>query len=385
MSAHRYDVLVIGGGIAGVSIGSAVAGARSVGLLEMESTLAFHTTGRSAAVFVESLGSEVIRALTRASKPTLLDPPAEFESSPMTPLPMLTIAAPGRGQELADYHRDVLQLVPDATLVEPDGAVELNRLLRPERVELAMHEPGAMELDVHALHQGFLRALRQKGGVVHSSSRVVGARRSGGAWRVETAAGDVLEAPVVVDAAGAWADEVATEFGAARVGIQPMRRSIFTVAAPAGVDVPGLPLTADFDSAFYFKPEGGQVLCSPVEETPHGPADVRADQFEIARAIDAINEATRLAIRSVRSEWAGLRSFVGDRNPVVGYDPVVEGFFWFAGQGGYGIQISPSLARAGGALLCGSGLDADLVELGLRPEAMSASRGTLQGPLVGHG
>ncbi|QFR01642.1 FAD-binding oxidoreductase [Streptomyces phaeolivaceus] len=382
MDRHRFDVLVIGGGVAGVSLGCEIAETRSVGLLEMESTLAYHTTGRSAAVFVESLGSGVIRALTRAAKPVLLDPPDTFASPPLSPLPMLTVAAAGRGDELREYHAEVLEHVPDAVLLDGPGAVRQNPLLAPGHTELAMYEPGAMEIDVHAVHQGYLRGLRRRGGVVHTSSGVVRAVREHGVWRVTVRGGAEFEAPVVVDAAGAWADEVAGVFGARPVGLRPLRRSIFTVRAPEGVVPAGLPLTADFDSAFYFKPEGEQFLCSPVEEVPHVPADVRPDELEIARALDALNEATVLKARSVRSQWAGLRSFVADRAPVVGFDPECEGFFWFAGQGGYGIQIAPALARCGAALFGEGGLPPELSAAGLDAAALSPARPSLEGQLT---
>jgi D-arginine dehydrogenase len=339
----------------------------------MESTLAFHTTGRSAAVFVESLGTGEIRTLTLASKDFLLAPPACFESAPLSPRPLLRIAAQGRGEVLREHYAQVRAQLPDARLVDVQESLAINPVLSPAYVELGLYEPGAMEMDVHAIHQGFVRGLRERGGQVHTSAKVVRATRRDGIWSMTTADGGEFGAPVVVNAAGAWVDLVAATFGARPVGIRPMRRSIFMVSAPAGLDTTGLPLTADVDSTFYFKPEGDQFLCSPSEENPHPPGDVRADELEVARAIEAINQATTLQVRSVRTQWAGLRSFVADHNPAAGFDGEAEGFFWFAGQGGTGIQTAPALARTAAAL------PADMSARGLDIQALEPTRLALGG------
>lgn len=369
-----YDVLVIGGGMAGVSLGYELADDRSVGLLEMEATLAFHTTGRSAATFLETYGGPQIRALTTSSRAFLENPPDTFESKPLSPLPLLFVAPEGRGHVLRELQAEVSVLVPDVRLVEPDEALELHPVLRPGYVELGMLEPGAMEIDVHAVHQGYVRGLRNRKGEVQASAKVVGATYADGVWTVTDANGEQFQAPVIVNAAGAWVDEVASLAGAKPVDIQPLRRTIFMVAAPDGMDTSHLPLTGDIDGTYYIKPEGPQFLCSPADEVLQPPSDAKPDEMEIARALDAIDVATTLGARHIRSSWAGLRSFTPDRIPVVGFDPQADGFFWFAGQGGYGIQTAPAMARTGAALIRGTDIPEDIRARGLAAADIAPDR-----------
>lgn len=367
-----FDVIVIGGGIAGVSIGYELAAEATVSLLDMEATLAFHTTGRSAATFLEGYGGPPIRALTSASRAFLTDPPDILDASPLTPLPMLYVGRAGRTAVVEQLHRDVAALVGDVTLLTGADLLAAAPRLRPGWAEAGVLEPGASEVDVHALHQGFLRGIRRAHGTVLTSARVVTATRSGPVWTLTDTAGRTFAAPVVVNAAGAWADEVGALFGAAPTGIKALRRSAFTVTAPA--DSRGEPMIADVDETFYVKPEGAQYLCSPADETPQPPGNAKADELEIARAIDEINQAMTIDIRGIRSSWAGLRNFVADRTPVVGYDPYVDGLFWFAAQGGYGIQTAPALARTGRALLLHQPLPADVVARGLSADHLTPGR-----------
>ncbi|WP_072803331.1 NAD(P)/FAD-dependent oxidoreductase [Rhodococcoides yunnanense] len=362
---EKFDVIVVGGGIGGVSLGYELSHDRSVCLLEQESTLAYHTTGRSAALFLETYGNAAIRALTTASRSFLLGPPEHFDTELLTRRTLLQFAARGRGEALEAMFEQVRTLTPDARLVTEDEARTLFPLLREGVVDLALHEPGSMEVDVHALHQGFVRGLRRRGGVVATRSGVVALERTAGAWTVTSADGTRRRAPVVVDAAGAWADSVAALAGASPVGLRPLRRTIFVLDTPDDVDTRQLPTLSDIDESFYLKPEGDRMLCSPADETSTEPTDARPDETEIARALDAIHEATTLEARHVRSSWAGLRSFVHDRTPVVGFDPNVDGFFWCAGQGGYGIQTCAALARVGAALVRGEGLPVDVAARGL--------------------
>jgi D-arginine dehydrogenase len=369
-----YDVIVLGGGIAGVSVAYELAVDRSVCLLEMEATLAFHTTGRSAAMYLETYGNLPIRALTGASRDFLLDPPDGFDTALVRPLPLLYVAPTGRADALRALHADVSALTPEAELIGPEDALRHNPLLRPEWLELAMVEPGALEVDVHALHSGYARGLRRRGGTIITSARPVSVRREGGAWTLVDAADREYRARTVVNAAGAWCDEVAALFGADPVGLRPLRRTLFTVPGPARP----LPLTVEVDDMFYFRPEGDQYLCSPADETPQPPGDAKPDELEIARAIEAINQATTLDIRHVRSAWAGLRSFVADRTPVVGYDHRVDGLFWYAGQGGYGIQTCPALARTAAALVDGRQIPSDIAVRGLAAAMLAVDRSALR-------
>jgi len=369
-----YDALIIGGGMAGVSLGYELSADRSVGLLEMETTLAFHTTGRSAATFLESYGGPEVRALTTSSRTFLENPPDVFESKPLKPLPLLFVAPEGRGDLLRQLQADVSSLVPDVRLVGADEARGLNPVLAPGYVELAMLEPRAMEIDVHAVHQGYLRGMRRRKGEIYTSAKVAGASYRDGVWTLTDAHGERFQAPVVVNAAGAWADKVAALAGVSPVGIMPLRRTIFTLEAPEGLETSLLPLTGDIDGTWYIKPEGRQFLCSPADEVLQPPSDAKPDEIQIARALDAINTATTLNSRHVRSAWAGLRNFVPDRVPVVGFDPLAESFFWFAGQGGYGIQTAPAMARAGAALIRGDEFPEDIRQRGLTACGLARDR-----------
>lgn len=372
-STH-FDLIVIGGGIAGVSVGYELASDRRVCLLEMESTLAFHTTGRSAASYLETYGHTEVRALTTGSRSFFEDPPIHVDGPLLTPRPLLQFARAGRGSALRALHADVLARVPQATLLSARESAEVYPMLRADRIELGMLEPGAMEIDVHGLHQGYVRGLKRRGGEIVKRGKVVSMEQADGRWRVTTADGVRRTATTVVNAAGAWGDQVADLAGVRTVGLAPLLRSIFMVRSPEPEATTHLPILAELDSTFYIKPEGDQLLCSPAEETPTPPGDVRSDQLEIARAIEAIGETTTLRPRSVSSTWAGLRTFTADRNLVLGPDPEVPEFFWYVGQGGFGIQTAPAAAQVAASVLRGQEVPVDVVERGLDIAKLSPSR-----------
>jgi D-arginine dehydrogenase len=371
---RSYDVLVIGGGIAGASIGYELAADRSVGLLEMEATLAYHTTGRSVATFLESYGGRTIRLLTTASRAFMQDPPDGFGRPLLKPLPLIWVAQEADVNAMHAMYDAVVELVPDMRVLTADEVLDVTKISRPDWVAAGLLEPGASEIDVAALHGGYAGGLRARGGEVHTSADVSSIVRTADTWTVTDRTGNQYEAPVVVNAAGSWCDIVAGIAGARPVGIHPLRRTVFTIAPPVGVDVHSIPLVADVAGTFYLKPEGPQILCSPADEVPSEPCDARPEEVDIAKAIDVINEATTLDIRHVRSSWAGLRNFVADRSPVAGFDDGVEGFFWFVGQGGYGIQISPALAQAGASLVRTGRLPETLVSRGLDVAALGRQR-----------
>jgi D-arginine dehydrogenase len=359
------DVIVIGGGIAGVSIAYELSKVVRVTVLEMESTLAYHTTGRSAALFLETYGGVQVRALTTASRPFFEQPPDGFESALITPRPLLQFAAEGRGHVVERMHAEVLPLVADAELLDGAQCCEVFPLLRPDVAERGIYEPRAMALDVAAIHQGYVRGARGNDTAIYRDAEVVTLDRRANLWTATTSDGRRHRAPTIVDAAGAWADVVATKAGVRGIGLRPLLRTIFLVASPMGERSKGLPNCSEVDQSFYANPEGAQFLCSPADETPCAPCDAKPDQLEIARAIDAINAATTIGARSVTSSWGGLRSFAPDRQFVVGEDAEAPGFFWLAGQGGYGIQTSPAAARLGAALVLGRPVPPDLVARGL--------------------
>jgi D-arginine dehydrogenase len=331
--------------MAGVTIASELAGTHSVALLEQEDQLARHATGRSAAAFLESYGSPEVCALTRASRPLLAT------AEPPTPLlnarHLLWIAGPGRQQAM----EGLLARQPGLRAVTAARAHALCTALRADHVVAAAVEPDAADIDVAAMHQMYVRRARSRGCAVLSGARLGGAADDRGRWRLRLAAGELV-AGLVVDAAGAWADRVATLLGARPCGLRPLRRTI-AIGRAARPLASSSPLVADVDERFYFRPEGPHVLVSPADETPSEPCDARPDEADVALALERVNEVTTLGVRSVVAAWAGLRTFAPDRNPVVGFDPDVPGLFWLAGQGGYGIQMAPALARLAAALVRG--------------------------------
>lgn len=333
-----YDVLVVGGGIAGASIGHELAAhGRSVCVLEAEAELARHTTGRSAATWIGGYGPPEVQRLTRASRSFLDSPTIDVDGDLLRPLPCLYVGGPDADAAAAA----VLAASGAGVAIDAREAERLNPLLRPGWTTVAVLDDTACEIDVAGLHQGYVRALKGAGGVVRTSAPVTAAERDAGTWRLSTPAGDVA-APVVVVAAGAWGDHVGGLLGSAGVGLEARRRTIF--GSPAAVPMAGMPFTCDIDGGWYVKAEGELALCSPEDAEPHPPGDPRPDELEIARTIEAVNEATVLGLRSVRTAWAGLRTFAPGGEPVAQWDADVAGLFWFVGQAGYGIQMAPALA-----------------------------------------
>lgn len=353
------DVLVLGAGIAGAAAGHflAAAGLRVV-LLEREDAPGRHTTGRSAALFSEYFGPPVVRALTTASRRFLADPPDGFANTPLlAPRGVVTVALPGDEAAFDAALADARTV--GAAELTPAEALALVPPLRPGRFARAMHKPAAMDVDVAAVHQGFLRGLR-----VLTRSPVTAVRRDGAGWTVATPGGEHA-APVLVDAAGAWADEVAALAGVPRLGLTPLRRT--AVLVETGVDAARWPLLNDVPETFYAKPESGALLLSPSDASAEPPGDPRARDLDVAIAVDRLEQATTLRVRRVAHAWAGQRTAAPDDLPVVGADPAVPGFCWLAGLGGYGVQLSPAVGRLLAAAVLGDttapGLPADSARL----------------------
>jgi D-arginine dehydrogenase len=370
---NHADVIVIGAGIAGASVAAHLAEARRVVLLEREDRAGYHSTGRSAALFTEIYGNTTIRALTRASRKFLFDPPAGFAEGPLTrPRGCLYIASQSQREALQTFAA-LPDVAPATRALAAHEAHALCPILREGYVAAALFEADSSDIDVSALHQGYLRLFRRRTGRLVTDANVEALEHGAGGWTVQAAA-ESFTAPILVNAAGAWADEIATLAGLTRLGLQPRRRTAVLVDPPAGMDISRWPFVSDAQEQFYFKPEAGSLFLSPADETPVEPSDAQPDEWDIAVAVERVEAVTTLRIARPRARWAGLRTFAPDRTPVAGFSDEALGFFWLAGQGGYGIQTAPALSRTAAALILGAPLPADLQGLAAELPALSPGR-----------
>lgn len=373
-----FDFAVVGAGIAGVSVAFHLAPTARVVILEREHVAAYHTTGRSAALHSETYGSAEIRAITVASGRFYRNPPPGFADHPLLTPRGALIA--GRAEQKAAMQKaaaDYAKLVPSVRWLEGPEVLKLQPLLKPDAAGGgAVFEPEADDMDVAAIHGGFLRGARAAGAVLRLDAEVSALDRKDGRWKIWLKDGGEVGAATIIDAAGAWADVLGGLAGCMPIGLVPKRRTAFTFDAPAGLDIAKLPMVIDFDETWYIKPEVGQFLASPADETPSEPCDAQPEEMDVAIAVDRIETGTTLEIRRIKNKWAGLRSFVSDKNLVAGYDPVVEGFFWLAGQGGYGIQTGYAAGQLAASLALGKGLPKDVAELGVTEAALSPGRFT---------
>ncbi len=371
------DYLVIGGGISGAAAAFELAAYGSTVLLEAETSPGYHSTGRSAALYTRHFGGPTVRRINRASAAFFTAPPPGFADNPLLmPRGGLTIAAPGGEDALGEmFAGTVAESGPDHGIAEitPDRALALAPLLRPERVGAALYEEGIQDIDVASVHQGYLRAFRSRGGRLVCNRRIDRLDRETHCWRA-TAGDEAIEARVVVNAAGAWAGEIGAMAGAVDIGLVPKRRTGILIAPPSGLDVRTMPVVDYLTTDAYWKPDAGKIMISPGDETPVEPQDVQPDEYDIAVLAEWIEAETLLTVRRIDHSWAGLRSFVADEAPVVGFDAKAEGFFWLAGQGGYGIMMAPALGRATAGLVVSGTWPADLAEHGLRPQDIAPER-----------
>ncbi|WP_426285549.1 NAD(P)/FAD-dependent oxidoreductase [Luteibacter sp. E-22] len=371
MSEKHLDVIVIGAGIAGASVAWFLAPHARVMVLEQESFAGFHTTGRSAAHFSESYGSPQVRMLSRATRPFLEHPPAGFAAHPILQRRgALVIGGIAQAQRVHDEYEAVRRFTPSLALLDRERIAALVPVLRPKAAEFALFEPDSADIDVNELHQGFLRGAKAQGVSMHLDTRVHAMRREGGGWVVN----EQWRAPVVVNAAGAWADAVAELAGVTTIGLEPRRRSAFTFAVPEGVDASEWPFVVDIDETFYFKPDAGLLLGSAANADPTHPHDVQPEEYDIALGIHRIEEATTMSIRRPARTWAGLRSFVADGDLVGGFAPDAPGFFWLAAQGGYGIQTSAAMAEACASMILDKPMPDHLTQAGITAEMLSPKR-----------
>ncbi len=369
----RWDVVVVGGGIAGASAAACLGEELRVVVLEREAQPGYHTTGRSAALFSEIYGGPAVRALSRASRAFFRSPPPGFADEPLARDRGSLFVARVDQRGALDAFLNAPDVARQVTRVSPAEARALVPILRDDYVAAAAYEREAADLDVHALHHGYLRVLRARGGEVRTGAAVIAVESRGELLRVRTDV-EAFEAPIVVNAAGAWADELAALAGARPLGLAPLRRTALTVDVAKEPAIAAMPMTIDVDERFYFKPEAGRLLVSPADETPSPPCDAAPDDLDVAIAVDRLEKATTVEVRRVASKWAGLRTFAPDRAPVVGFDPALRGFFWLAGQGGYGIQTAPAIAHLVGALVRRREVPGDLLDAGLRLAEISPAR-----------
>lgn len=364
----KFDFAIIGGGMAGASLAARLAPRANVLLLETEQFSGYHSTGRSAALYSALYGNPPIQALTRASRGFFDAPPAGFTEHPLlTRRGVLYAGGAEHAQAVAEIARS-----PLARQIESAQAREMVSVLREETSQSVAYEPDACDVDVNALHQGFLRMAKAAGATVVNRAQTTALAHNGG-WHLTTSGGD-FTSDVIVNAAGAWADTVATLAGAQPLGLQPLLRTAINIDGPAGVDVAGWPAVIAADESFYFKPDAGVLLASPADETPCDPCDAQAEELSIAICVDRIERATTLSVARVRRSWAGLRTFAPDRTPVVGYDDLCPGFFWLAGHGGYGIQTAPALSQAAASLAMSEFLPGFIEEEGLTAAELAPGR-----------
>lgn len=374
MDQRIADFLIVGAGIAGASAAASLAQHGRALVLERESQPGYHTTGRSAALYTEHYGNATVRALTRASGRILKSPPHGFADHPiLSRRQLLFIARPDQMDRLGAAEEEMRAGGGTPRRLAWAEAMSLVPILAPEYGAGALLDPHAMDIDVHGLLQGYLRAFRRSGGTLIGDAEVLGIERAGSMWRARTRE-TVYAAPMLVNAAGAWADAVAQLAGLPPLGIAPLRRSIVTIDAPAGLDVSGWPMFNDVEEQFYVKPDAGRLLLSPADETPSAPCDAQPEDLDLAVAVDRFERATTMRVARLHRRWAGLRCFAPDRTPVVGFDPLAEGFFWVAGQGGYGIQTSAALGSIVGSLAAGGGLPAEVAAEGVSESELAPAR-----------
>lgn len=365
------DYLIIGAGISGAAAAYELSTHGKVALVDAESRAGYHSTGRSAAMYTPNYGGLLIRKICRLSHAFLNSPPADFCAHPLLQSRgMMTVASPGQEEAMASK---LAGGGAEYVAMDTDQTLAMAPFLRRQRVLGAIYEAAVAGIDVDALHQGFLGGMRQRGGTLLLEHGVSALYRQANGWEV-VVGGRRLQARVVINAAGAWADEIGRMAGSASVGLVPKRRTAILVDPPEGIDLAGVPAIDFMGINNYIIPNAGQLMVSPGDETPVEPQDIQTDDMEVAVLVDWLEKQTNIEVRRLNHQWAGLRSFVGDGVPVVGFDATVEDFFWLAGQGGYGIMMSSCLARATASLITERQLPRDFLDAGIGEREISPAR-----------
>ncbi len=369
-----FDFLVIGGGAAGASAAYALSSHGRVALLEQERQPGFHSTSRSAAVLSEAYGPRTWQIIAAASRRFYEAPPDGFTEHTLTkPLGSLFLGRAKDEASLAAQDADLRSRGIASELISPDEAYRRSPMVRPDGFTLALFEPNSVSLDASALLQGFLKLARRNGVEVITGAPVVKLSRRGSIWYAETNAG-TFEASIVINAAGAWADDIAHRAGLSRRNVKPFRRTAITFDPPQGADAKRWPMTFDMDETWYFKPEGHHIMASPADLIPAEPGDAQPEELDIAIAVDRIETATTLKVGRIASRWAGLRTFAPDHEAVIGPDPDEKSFIWYAGQGGNGVMASAAGGEIAAAAALGQPMPERLVALGLTAIMVSPAR-----------
>lgn len=373
-SGSDADVAIVGAGIAGASAAYFLAPHASIIVLEREEQPGYHTTGRSAALFAESYGNASVRALTRASRAFFTTPPAGFSSAPLlAPRGHLIFS---RADQKPELETAAAEMEATGVRIERLSGAQVRALvpaLRESHAHAGVLDPGAQDVDVHALLHGFLRGARAQGAQIHSNAALQAAEFSGQRWRLATTAGE-FSAGILVNAGGAWADEVARASGVSALGLSPLRRTVIVFDCARHVGAHGWPMAVSADESLYFRPEAGGFLASPADETPSPPCDAQPEELDLALVIDRLQTATTFDVRRIRAKWAGLRTFAADRSLVAGFDLRQPAFFWLAGQGGYGIQTAPAMGVLAAAVIGGRGTPWELAEHGVNADGLAPCR-----------
>lgn len=368
------DFLIIGAGIAGASAAFELSKSGRVVVLERESAPGYHTTGRSAALFTETYGNRAIRAVTKASRAFLTNPPDGLTEHPiLSARGAMLIGRADQDAAVATAVAEGQRVTASVRRIDGEEARRLCPALRADYVASAVFEPDAMDIDVHALHRGYLKLAKSRNARIVTDAEVIAVARDGTGWRVESRAG-AFAAPVIVNAAGAWCDAIGRMAGLKPIGLVPKRRTAFTFDAPSGLPLTHMPMVSCVEESFYFKPDAGRFLGSLADETPSEPCDAQPEELDLAMAVERIETATTLQIRRFASKWAGLRSFVADKTLVNGLAADAPGFLWLAGQGGYGIQTSPAMGRIAAALARGDAFPTDVAAFGIGAADLSPTR-----------
>ena len=369
------DFIIVGSGIAGMSAAFRLSNYGKVIVLEKEAHLGFHTTGRSAAFFTENYGNKTIRALTKASRKFLETPPKLFKNNPLMSLNggSLFISNSNQSNVIDKELKFAKETSANVYEISKKEALKMVPAIKEKYLNRALHEPHSKVMDVDLIHQGYARCTKNNNGKILFNQEVISISKNKSSWDIKTKT-DKFSSPIIINAAGAWCDEVAITANCTPLGIKPKKRTVIIFKNSNKYSISRWPVVIDIEDNFYFKPEAGKFLASPADETDSPPCDAQPDEIDIAITVDRIEKATNLKISHIDHKWAGLRSFYSDRTPVVGEDQTNSGFYWLAGQGGYGIQTSPSVSKILECLITGKKWPEKLKELSINPETLSPKR-----------